>query len=53
MTITALLLIIPTLCYGLAAGLYLFKSNWPLAIVYTGYSAANVGLIWLDKITAK
>ena len=53
MTITGLLIIIPTLCYGLAAGLYLLKSNWPLAIVYTGYSLANVGLLWLDKLTSK
>ena len=47
---TALLLVVPTLCYALAAGLYLLKSNWPLAIVYCGYSFANIGLILLDRM---
>ena len=53
MTITGMLIIIPGICYALAAGIYLLKSNWALAIVYTGYSIANVGLLWLDKLTSK
>ena len=47
---TALLIIIPTICYILAAGVYAWHGNAPLAIVYAGYSFANVGLLWLDKI---
>ena len=50
---TALLLIIPTLCYALASGMYALKSNWPLAITYAGYSCANIGLIWLDQMQAR
>ena len=53
MTITGLLIIIPGICYGLAAGIYMLKSNWPLGIVYFGYSVANIGLLWLDKLTSK
>ncbi len=43
------LLLIPTLCYALAAGVYGWQGNWPMATVYMGYSWANVGLLWLDR----
>lgn len=45
---TAALILVPGLCYGLACGLYAVKGNWPLAIVYFGYAVANGGLLWLD-----
>lgn len=47
---TSALIIIPGICYGLAAGMYLAQRNWPLAIVYSGYCWANVGLLWLDRL---
>lgn len=46
---TALLIIVPTLCYAGAAGMYLWQKNWPLAITYSGYAWANLGLLWLDR----
>lgn len=48
MTFTALLLAVPMLCYGIAAVAYGVQGNWALAVVYTGYALANVGLIALD-----
>lgn len=45
---TFALILVPTLCYALASCLYGAKGNWPLAIVYFGYSLANCGLLWLD-----
>jgi hypothetical protein len=42
------LLLVPTVAYGLAAGVYAVQRNWPLAIVYWHYMGANCGLIWLD-----
>jgi hypothetical protein len=47
------LLLIPTICYALAAGVYAFGRNWPMAVVYVGYSLANCGLLALDRIMAK
>jgi hypothetical protein len=46
------LILIPTACYSLAAGLYAFQKNWPMVIVYSGYAWANVGLLWLDRLMA-
>lgn len=44
------LLLIPTIAYLLAAMAYGFQGHWPLSIVYLGYSFANVGLLWLDRL---
>jgi hypothetical protein len=48
--VTAALILIPGLCYLLAAGLYGWEGNYPLAIVYSGYAWANAGLWWLDSL---
>lgn len=50
---TLWLILIPTLCYALAACLYAWHRNWPLVIVYSGYAWANVGLLWLDRLAPK
>lgn len=48
---TFLLVLVPTLCYLGAGGLYLAKGNHPLAMTYFGYAFANVGLLWLDRLS--
>lgn len=53
MTWTAALVIVPGVCYALAALIYSYQGNWPMAIVFSGYSFSNCGLWWLDKITGK
>lgn len=53
MTWTGLLILIPGICYGLAAMGYSFQKNWPMSIVYTGYAFSNCGLYWLDRLMAK
>lgn len=50
---TALLIIVPTLCYMGAASMYAWQKNWPLAITYSGYAWANMGLLWLDRMVVK
>jgi hypothetical protein len=47
------LLLVPTGAYLLAAGVYASKGNWPLCIVYAGYTVGNIGLLWLDRVMAK
>lgn len=47
---TFALILIPTACYLTAAVLYAAKGNWPLAVTYAGYSFANCGLLWLDRL---
>lgn len=47
------LLCIPTVSYALAAAVYGYQRNWPLAIVYYHYAGANIGLLWLDRVLAK
>lgn len=47
------LIVVPTLCYLCASGMYLFQKNWPLAITYFGYFFANIGLLMLDHMMAK
>jgi hypothetical protein len=47
---TFALILVPTICYGLAAALYGAKGNWPLTVVYLGYSVANVGLLVIDRM---
>jgi hypothetical protein len=51
--VSAALIIIPGLCYALAAGVYAYQRNWPLVIVYYHYAGANVGLYLLDRAMAK
>lgn len=48
MTVTFWLVVIPTICYTLASGLYFWKGDVPLGITYSGYAWANVGLLWID-----
>lgn len=48
MTWTFALIVIPTGCYTLAAIFYGRQGNWPLAITYSGYAFANIGLLMLD-----
>jgi hypothetical protein len=50
---SAALIIFPGLCYAMAACIYAHQKNWPLAITYSGYAWANVGLYWLDRLMAK
>lgn len=50
---TFALIVIPTLCYALAAVAYGLQGSWPMAIVYAGYSFANTGLLALDLMQAK
>jgi hypothetical protein len=45
------LIAVPTLCYGAASVSYGIQGNWPLSIVYSGYAWANVGLLWLDRLS--
>jgi hypothetical protein len=47
---TFALILVPTICYGIAGVMYAAKGSWPLAIVYAGYSAANIGLLLLDRM---
>jgi len=42
--------LVPTLCYAAASGVYLFRGDAPMAIVYSGYAWANIGLIWLETV---
>ncbi len=53
MSLTAALIIIPGVCYLLAALIYAYQQSWPMAIVYSGYAWANAGLWWLDRVMAK
>jgi hypothetical protein len=46
--VTFALILIPTLCYGIASLTYAWQRNWPLAVVYAGYAFANTGLLALD-----
>lgn len=47
------LLLVPTVCYGLAAVVYGLQGSYPMSVVYTGYAFANCGLIWLDRLLTK
>lgn len=48
MSWTFALLLIPTLCYAAAMAAYLVKGDYAMAVVFSGYSWANLGLIWID-----
>jgi hypothetical protein len=50
---TLWLIIVPTVCYALAACMYGWQKNWPMVVVYSGYAFANCGLLWLDRLMAK
>lgn len=50
MTWSGWLILIPGVCYGLAAVAYAFGKNWPMVIVYSGYAFSNCGLYWLDSL---
>jgi hypothetical protein len=50
---TLWLIVIPTACYAIAAVAYGIQANWPMAVVYSGYAWANVGLLWLDRLMSK
>jgi hypothetical protein len=47
------LLLVPTVAYIAASVSYGVQGNWPLSIVYLGYSIGNVGLLWLDRVMAR
>ena len=53
MSLSFWFVLIPTACYAGASIYYGLAKNWPLAIVYSGYAWANVGLLWLDRLMAK
>ena len=53
MSVTLALILVPTLCYASAALIYLHQANWPLAIAYSGYAWANLGLMWVDVMLKK
>lgn len=42
------LVLVPTISYAAAACVYSWQKNWPLAVIYAGYSFANLGLLALD-----
>ena len=41
--------VVPTVCYAGAACVYAWNRDWPLAVVYSGYMWANLGLIVISK----
>jgi hypothetical protein len=46
------LVLIPTVCYGLAAVAYGIHRDWPYVVVFTGYALANCGFLaieWMKK----
>jgi hypothetical protein len=47
------LILAPTVCYAAAAVVYGVQGSYPMSVVYAGYSFANIGLLWLDRIMAK
>lgn len=51
MSFTFLFILIPTICYGAASFLYALTGKYPLAVTYAGYAFANIGLLWLDRLT--
>ena len=48
MSVAFWFVLVPTLCYAGAMAVYLFRGDAAMAIVYSGYAWANVGLIWLE-----
>jgi hypothetical protein len=53
MSLSFWMVLVPTACYAIAAVAYGIQKNLPLAIVYAGYSVANIGLLMLDRAMAK
>ena len=49
MTLTGALIVIPGVCYALASLIYAYQQQWPMSVVYAGYSFSNYGLFLIDK----
>lgn len=47
------LVLVPAVSYALATLAYAYQRNWPLVIMYSGYSWAACGALWLDRLMAK
>jgi hypothetical protein len=50
MSWTFALILIPTGCYAAAMIAYFIKGDHAMAVVYSGYAWANIGLLWLDLV---
>ncbi len=50
MSIAFWFVLVPTLCYAAAMAVYLFRGDWSMGIVYSGYAWANIGLLWREVI---
>lgn len=48
MSIAFWFVLVPTLCYFAAMSVYIYRGDAAMAIVYSGYAWANVGLLWLE-----
>ncbi len=46
MTLAFAMIIIPTACYAVAAVDFYARGDRQMAIVFTGYSIANIGFLW-------
>ncbi len=42
------ILIVPAICYALCSANSWKSSDFPMSLVYVGYTLANVGLIWYE-----
>jgi hypothetical protein len=42
-------LLICTLCYVATAAGFAYEKNWPMAVIFAGYSGANLGFLWLAR----
>jgi len=42
-----LLALIPTLCYGGIVISEAIKGNYPIALVFLGYTIGNLGFLWM------
>jgi hypothetical protein len=40
-----LLVLVPTICYAAAAVGFYLKGNGPMAVIYLGYTVANLGFL--------
>lgn len=53
MTLAFWFVLIPTLCYAGAMVYYLAVGAQQMAIIYSGYAWANVGLLWLELLRGR
>lgn len=44
---------VPTVCYAGAMVYYLLVGAHQMAIIYSGYAWANVGLLWLEALRTR